>query len=308
MGILAHFAPGARGLQEARLHAWTTTPGSSGSRPRSSRSTASWRRRASPSAAATRSSTAPSRTTGPSSSPARRRPTWSTRSPASSAAPPRPTSPTSRTSSTSCPGFDVFCISTLADDAPEGQFSLSRFYPALKNCLKPVRSNTPNMDDLHQVVELGELIAGGKEAYAERPFINHHYCPMVSPLTMDVDSTEAVMWLTERGLPVYTTVVPNAGLTSPMTLMGTPRGRQRRVPRHHRLPADGQGGHAGHLREPADRRRHAHRRLRAGRHRDRHPARRPGAAGALLRRARPAATSASPTRTPTTPSPATRPA
>ena len=27
------------------------------------------------------------------------------------------------------PGFDVFSISTLADDAPEGQFSLSRFYP-----------------------------------------------------------------------------------------------------------------------------------------------------------------------------------
>lgn len=28
-------------------------------------------------------------------------------------------------------GFDVFSISTLADDAPEGQLSLSRFYPAL---------------------------------------------------------------------------------------------------------------------------------------------------------------------------------
>ncbi len=118
------------------------------------------------------------------------------------------------------PGFDVFSISTLAADAPDGQFSLSRFYPALKNCLKPVRSNTPNMDDLRQVIELGELIAGGAEAYRERPVINHHYCPMVSPLTMDVDSTEAVTWLTERGLPVYTTVVPNAGLTAPMTLMG----------------------------------------------------------------------------------------
>lgn len=118
------------------------------------------------------------------------------------------------------PGFDVFSISTLADDAPEGQLSLSRFYPALKNCLKPVRSNTPTMDDLHQVVELGELIAGGPEAYRERPVINHHYCPMVSPLTMDVESTEAVMWLTEKGLPVYTTVVPNAGLTAPMTLLG----------------------------------------------------------------------------------------
>jgi trimethylamine--corrinoid protein Co-methyltransferase len=118
------------------------------------------------------------------------------------------------------PGFDVFSISTLADDAPPGQLSLSRFYPALKNCLKPVRSNTPTMGDLRQVIELGEIIAGGRDAYRERPVINHHYCPMVSPLTMDVDSTEAVMWLTEERLPVYTTVVPNAGLTAPMTLLG----------------------------------------------------------------------------------------
>lgn len=119
------------------------------------------------------------------------------------------------------PGFDVFSISTLANDAPKGQFSLSRFYPALKNCKKPVRSNTPTISDLEQVLELGYLIAGSKEAYFERPFINHHYCPVVSPLTMDVDSTDAVIYLTEKGLPVYGTIVPNAGMTSPMSLMGT---------------------------------------------------------------------------------------
>ena len=38
-------------------------------------------------------------------------------------------------------GFDVFSISVLADDAPDGQYSLSRFYPALKNCVKPVRTS-----------------------------------------------------------------------------------------------------------------------------------------------------------------------
>lgn len=119
------------------------------------------------------------------------------------------------------PGFDVFSISTLADDAPKDQVSLSRFYPALKNCLKPVRSNTPSLKDLKQVLELGALIAGGEEAYMERPFINHHYCPVVSPLTMDKDSTDAVIYLTEKGLPVYGTIVPNAGLTSPMSLLGT---------------------------------------------------------------------------------------
>ena len=119
------------------------------------------------------------------------------------------------------PGYDMFSISTLADDAPGGQFSLSRFYPALKNCLKPVRSNTPNMADLYQVLELGAIIAGGEEAYKERPIINHHYCPVVSPLTMDVESTEATLYLVEKGMPVINTIVPNAGMTSPMTLLGT---------------------------------------------------------------------------------------
>lgn len=119
------------------------------------------------------------------------------------------------------PGYDVFSISTLADDAPEGQFSLSRYYPALKNCLKPVRSNTPSMKDLMEVLELGTIIAGGKEAYKERPLITHHDCPVISPLTMDVESTEEVLYLTENGLPVYGSIVPNAGITAPMTLLGT---------------------------------------------------------------------------------------
>jgi len=56
-------------------------------------------------------------------------------------------------------GFDVFSISVLADDAPEGQFSLSRFYPALKNCVKPVRTSVIDVREAEQVLKLGALIA-----------------------------------------------------------------------------------------------------------------------------------------------------
>lgn len=118
------------------------------------------------------------------------------------------------------PGHDVFSISTLAEDAPPGQFSLTRFYPALKNCMKPIRGNTPNQDDLYQILKLVEIIAGGKEAYREHPFVTHHYCPVVSPLTMDFDSTEQTMFLVEEGLPVYGSIVPNAGLTAPLSMVG----------------------------------------------------------------------------------------
>ena len=119
------------------------------------------------------------------------------------------------------PGYDVFSISTLADDAPPGQFSLARFYPALKNCLKPVRGNTPTLDDSAQILRFCEVIAGSWEAYVAQPFVTHHYCCVVSPLTMDVDSTDSLLFFSEKGLPNYATIVPNAGLTSPLTLLGT---------------------------------------------------------------------------------------
>ncbi|NWG05545.1 MAG: trimethylamine methyltransferase family protein [Chloroflexi bacterium] len=119
------------------------------------------------------------------------------------------------------PGYDIFSISTLAEDAPKDQFTISRVYPALKYCLKPIRATTTDHKDTLSVMEMVYIVAGGKEAYKEHPFLTHHYCPTVSPLTMDVLSTENVMFFAEEGLPVYPTIVPNAGLTSPMSMAGT---------------------------------------------------------------------------------------
>lgn len=119
------------------------------------------------------------------------------------------------------PGYDIFSISTLADDAPADQFTISRLYPALKYCLKPIRVTTTDRKDTDSVMKMAYMVAGGEDAYKEHPFLTHHYCPVVSPLTMDNLSTENVMYFAKEGLPVYPTIVPNAGLTSPMSMAGT---------------------------------------------------------------------------------------
>jgi len=119
------------------------------------------------------------------------------------------------------PGYDIFSVSVLAEDAPPDQFTIARLYPALKYCQKPIRISSKDLDDALMILKLGSLIAGSDEAYREHPFVTHHYCPVVSPLTMDKLSTEAIIFFSEQGLPVYPTIVPNAGLTSPMSLAGT---------------------------------------------------------------------------------------
>jgi len=118
------------------------------------------------------------------------------------------------------PGYDVFSISTLAEDAPPGYFTLTRLYPSLKYCRKPVRASGPP-EDAQKILDFAYLVAGGESAYRAHPFVTHHYCPVVSPLTMDFDSTAMLLFFTEQGLPCYPTIVPNAGLTAPLTLLGT---------------------------------------------------------------------------------------
>jgi trimethylamine--corrinoid protein Co-methyltransferase len=118
------------------------------------------------------------------------------------------------------PGYDVFQVPTTADDAPPGQFHLSRYYPALKNCLKPITCSAPDAAEAEAILRLGSLVAGGEEAYRDRPFMAYMCCPLISPLTMDVASTEMVIHFTQQQLPNYTYVVPNAGVTAPLTLPG----------------------------------------------------------------------------------------
>jgi trimethylamine--corrinoid protein Co-methyltransferase len=117
-------------------------------------------------------------------------------------------------------GYDIFSISTLAEDAPADKLTLWRLYPALKNCRKPIRASGPR-EEAEAILQLAIQVAGSEAAYRARPFITHHYCPVVSPLTMDIDSTANLIFFTEEGLPCYPSVVPNAGLTSPLTLTGT---------------------------------------------------------------------------------------
>jgi trimethylamine--corrinoid protein Co-methyltransferase len=117
-------------------------------------------------------------------------------------------------------GIDVFSVSVTADDAPPGQFSLSRFYPAVKHCWKPVRTSVIDVAEAEQVRRLGALVAGSEREFRARPFITFGYCAIVSPLTMDFDSTEMLMYFAENELPAYGTIAPIGGISAPLSTIG----------------------------------------------------------------------------------------
>jgi len=119
------------------------------------------------------------------------------------------------------PGYDIFSISTLAEDAPMDRFTVTRTYAALKNCVKPIRVSTSSEADAQQLLQMCFAAAGSEAAYRARPFVTHHYCPIVSPLAFDLDSTSELIFYAEQDLPAYATMVPNGGMSSPLTMLGT---------------------------------------------------------------------------------------
>jgi trimethylamine--corrinoid protein Co-methyltransferase len=119
------------------------------------------------------------------------------------------------------PGYDTFSISTTADDAPPGRQGLARFYSAIRHCRKPIRFSAPDLRNAEEIYEMGALIAGGEEAFWERPFVTFVYCATISPLTMDVDSTERLMRFAERGIPSHSVITPNGGVSAPLSLLAT---------------------------------------------------------------------------------------
>ncbi|MCF8108602.1 MAG: trimethylamine methyltransferase family protein [Desulfohalobiaceae bacterium] len=119
------------------------------------------------------------------------------------------------------PGIDLFFVSTLLSDVPEDHYSLNSLYIAAKKCLKPIRCGVNSIQDFKDIILLGEYIAGGTEAFQKRPFFYFGHTASISPLTLDKESTSMILETVRRGLPSMAAVVPNSGLTAPLTLAGT---------------------------------------------------------------------------------------
>ena len=118
-------------------------------------------------------------------------------------------------------GYDIACIMVAANEFPAN--CAANLFPAMKNCLKPIRTPVTggNMEELKKALNLCYLVAGGKDAFRKRPFVTFCLCPLISPLKLDNDHTEMLIYLTKNRLPTNITICPNAGLTSPMSFVGS---------------------------------------------------------------------------------------
>jgi trimethylamine--corrinoid protein Co-methyltransferase len=71
------------------------------------------------------------------------------------------------------------------------------------------------------IKRLGVLIAGSEEAFLSRPFLSLNLGYMISPLRFAPETMETVTTAVRAGIPIALVSAPQAGATSPASLVGT---------------------------------------------------------------------------------------
>ena len=129
---------------------------------------------------------------------------------------------------------DVEEAAVLIDALPEIDFVMSGFMPSdvnqqiydryqmevmLNNTTKPIVFVPPDFQGCVAAVEMCEIVAGGAEAFQQRPFAIC-YLNVTSGLIAGAEPLQKCMYLAEKGLPLLYIPLNAGGVNSPVTTAG----------------------------------------------------------------------------------------
>lgn len=119
-------------------------------------------------------------------------------------------------------GLENFAwVSTLAS-INDGDAALTDIYEVqalVKNTEKPIMYWSSRLENLEAQHEMFYAVAGGKEAYQERPFAIDLVCPL-DPLVHPDDGLEQLIFLAQNNSPAVYIAGAGMGSTCPITIAG----------------------------------------------------------------------------------------
>jgi len=101
-------------------------------------------------------------------------------------------------------------------DITEDNKDVNKFFASLNNTTKHVMAGLTSLKQLDNVVNMAKLIVGGEEELKENPIISFITCLVKSPLQFVDDTTQTLIEICRRGLPLVVSAAPQAGTTAPI--------------------------------------------------------------------------------------------
>jgi trimethylamine--corrinoid protein Co-methyltransferase len=117
--------------------------------------------------------------------------------------------------------FFIRPVNIQDDDITEDNQDVNKFYASLNYITKHVMAGLTELGQLDNVIRMGEIIAGGKEELRKNPVLSFITCVTKSPLQFVDDTTQKLIEIARRGLPVVISSSPVGGATAPIQEGGT---------------------------------------------------------------------------------------
>jgi trimethylamine---corrinoid protein Co-methyltransferase len=114
----------------------------------------------------------------------------------------------------------IRCVNIRDEAVTKENKDVNKFGASLNNITKHVMAGLTDINALDEVVKLGELAAGGKDAFAKNPLLSFITCIVKSPFQMVDDTTEKLMAIARRRIPVVISSSPMGGATAPFDEFG----------------------------------------------------------------------------------------
>jgi len=118
-----------------------------------------------------------------------------------------------------CDDMSFVMCSGIASDVKKDISDLYHFEAMVSNTEKPVVFTAWSLENLKTIIQMAETVAGGADKLRNSPFVALYTEP-ISPLQLARESTQKLMFMAERALPVVFTPAVLTGGTGPVTLAG----------------------------------------------------------------------------------------
>ena len=113
----------------------------------------------------------------------------------------------------------MMCAGIASDVNPKIS-DLYHFEAMVKFTEKPIIFTAWSLENLKAIIRMAELVAGGEEQLRMNPFLALYTEP-ISPLQLAEESTQKLMYMAHKSLPVVFTPGMITGATSPVTMAGS---------------------------------------------------------------------------------------
>lgn len=114
----------------------------------------------------------------------------------------------------------IRCVNIRDKEVTEDNKDVNKFLASLNNTTKHVQAGLTSLAVLDDVVRMGEIIAGGKDAFRKNPVLSFITCVIKSPLQIVGDTASKLIEISRRRVPLVVSSSPMGGGTAPFDEFG----------------------------------------------------------------------------------------